>query len=334
VKTSVSLVAVLASAAACIAGACGSRTIGGIVDSTANGGPYDTGPTSGATSGTGGSTSGDSAGSGSVTGGSTSGGPIGSGSGVGSGAGGLPGSTVGAGGSVGVAGGPGKGGAPGTGGAVGVGGASGAGGSAGTGPPVSYCSVRYPPPVPILQPLISDFEAGPIVQAYKPSGAWNADTDGTGVALMTIEPCGTSGKGMHFVGKGHTVWGADVSAAIVSQTQPVDVSAYRGIRFVMTATTPTTTIFRALDPYSQPACGRCNDLVIGAECYSGYIKVLPILPDRTPHVVLWTDLTQQTWGYRPPGTSAFDARNLVSLAFAFDIGVDFDVCIDDITFIK
>jgi len=54
--------------------------------------------------------------------------------------------------------------------------------------------------------------------------------------------------------------------------------------------------------------------------------------DGAVTTVKWTDLTRQGWGYRPLGTEAFDTKNLVSIAFAFE-KLDWDVCIDDVKFI-
>src|SRR6185369_10167091 len=112
---------------------------------------------------------------------------------------------------------------------------SGTGGSAGKssvdgGPDVSggskavtYCAMPYPTPLRPTSSLLSDFEndAGIALQTIMPGGIWSMDTDGQRTTSLTIEPCGTTGQGMHFKGAGHTTWGADVAAAIVSQLQPV-----------------------------------------------------------------------------------------------------------------
>src|SRR5439155_9092686 len=123
-----------------------------------------------------------------------------------------------------------------------------------------------------------------------------------------------------------SVWGADAAAAIVSQTQPVDVSAYSGMSFVMKSVATNSLIYKVQNPYSQPPCGKCDmaaTAVPGTECYSGYIKIVPLpAGDSTPIVVKWADLGQQSWGYHAPGTAMFDIHNLISVAFAFDKGVD------------
>jgi hypothetical protein len=97
----------------------------------------------------------------------------------------------------------------------------------------------------------------------------------------------------------------------------------------------TSLIVKVENPYSQPACGKCDDGVLGSECRSGYIKTLA-LPSQvvTPFVVRWSELSQQSWGYKAPGTVQFDTRNLVTLVFAFDTNVDFDVCIDDVELVR
>jgi hypothetical protein len=106
------------------------------------------------------------------------------------------------------------------------------------------------------------------------------------------------------------------------------------VSFLIRARASTSLLVKVENPYSQPACGKCEDTVMGAECYAGYI--LPrALPAEVivPIVVTWGEFAQQAWGYHAPGTAAFDPRNLVSLSFAFDKSVDFDVCIDDVIFV-
>jgi hypothetical protein len=151
---------------------------------------------------------------------------------------------------------------------------------------------------------------------------------------MGVEPCGLRGLGLHFAGQGHNTWGAIVGTVLVGITQPLDVSAYRGVSFLVRSRSATTMFVKIENPYSQPACGKCDDTVIGAECYSGYIRTVMLPADViVPMTVMWSDFAQQTWGYRAPGTALFDAANLETFSFAFDKGVDFDVCFDDVTLV-
>jgi len=212
---------------------------------------------------------------------------------------------------------------------------------------VTYCMSSYPAPLPVTSAMISDFdgEGGVLVQSIMPGGVWAVDTDGTGTPkelVPNVTSCGTTGNGIHFAGTGHTVWGADVAAAVVAQTQSVDVSSYSGISFVLKPVANTNLIFKVQNPYSQPGCGLCTDQAVGAppppvgtECYPGFIKNVSLVAnDATPIVVKWTDLMQQGWGYHPPTVVTFDPANLVSIAFAFDKNVDFDVCLDDVKFVQ
>jgi hypothetical protein len=224
----------------------------------------------------------------------------------------------------------------------------GSGGSGSGGHAVTYCDPAKwttVEPQPITMDLCSDFDAEGSeigIHCISPGGIWAVDVDGMGTSKadsMTVGACGTTGNGMHFVGMGHSGWGADVAAAIVSQLQPVDVSMYSGMSFVMVAKTATNLIFKVQSPYSQPPCGKCDEAnppaVAGTECYSGYTKNVPIAANSTaPIVVKWDELSQQMWGYRAPGTAQFDKFNLTSVAFAFDTNVNFDVCIDDVKFVQ
>ena len=279
-----------------------------------------TGPTTGATGMGGGATSVTSGMGGEIVGAGGFGGGI-----TTSGAGNFPASTGGGLGGTGASGGSGGGfagsfgagglSATGTGGSGPItGGAAGSGGSAtgGSGPidggpdvdvgskAVAYCAMPYPAPIRVTSDLLSDFDgdAGLALQTVTPGGIWTVDTDGAGSTSLTIEPCGTTGKGLHFKGAGHSIWGADVAAAIVSQLQPVDTTAYRGIGFVMRSAVANSAIIKVLTPYSQPACGRCDDTMLGTECYSGYIVVMQTTSDNRMQVIPWPAFAQQSWGYK------------------------------------
>jgi hypothetical protein len=229
-----------------------------------------------------------------------------------------------------------------TGGSTGTGGAGGSDG--GGSKAVAYCMPAYPEPLPITSADVTDFDSDAtplLVNSITPGGVWMTDTDGAGTPRdqsMALEMCGTNGTGLHFHGVGHTGWGADVAAAIISQLQPADVSAYSGMSFVMKSLTGTPTlIFKVQNPYAQPGCGFCVDSLTppaGLECYAGFIKNIGLTANSTdPIVVRWSELAQQGWGYKASGVTKFDPNNLISIAFAFDSMVDFDVCIDDVKFI-
>jgi hypothetical protein len=169
---------------------------------------------------------------------------------------------------------------------------------------------NYAPPVPVTQALISDFdgEAGLSVVAIMPAGVWGADVDPTGTLQLDsfkVEPCGTTGNGFHFHGAGHTGWGADAAAAIVSQLQPVDVSTYSGISFVLKSTNGL--LLPVSSRCKTPTAARMPEVImdlpantdVSDDCYPGTPK--PSRRGDTAQVVMFSDLTQQGWGYRPPG---------------------------------
>jgi hypothetical protein len=219
---------------------------------------------------------------------------------------------------------------------------SGGAGGATTGGPGAAGGSPFDCPRPIFAPVlptstnISDFDGdgGAVVQAVMGGGMWDIDTDMTGETTMRVEACGTAGKGLHFTGRGHTRWGADVAASMISTVQSLDVSAYRGVSFVVRSALRTPLLLKIMSPYSQPACGRCDDSNVAPDddCFSGYTKLLETTVDAAPQLVRWSDFAQQSWGYRPLGSATFDTRALTAIAFAFLENVDFDVCIDDVKF--
>jgi hypothetical protein len=212
-------------------------------------------------------------------------------------------------------------------------GSAGSGGSGIDGSaPRCYGKVAYPETVTF--PVISKFDgdAGTTIEAVTPGGVWLPDSDGLGTLSMKVEPCGTTGSGLHFVGSGHVAWGADIAAAFVGPIQAVDASRYSGISFVIKAQTPLAVFVKLQNLDSSPSCGRCNDAVPGSECYAGYMNTVAATNGGTPFSLRWSDFVATTWGYHWPGQRSIDPKELVSIAFAIDKNVDFDICIDDIVF--
>jgi hypothetical protein len=212
-------------------------------------------------------------------------------------------------------------------------------GTGGSAPGTDYCMPAYPPAQTVSSATISDFEgeAGSAVLSTMPGGVWNADVDGTATAqadVFKFESCGTTGTGLHFKGGGFTKWGADVAAAFVSGTQGIDAGSYTGISFVLKSATPTPVIFKLQNPDSQPSCGKCDDTVLGSECYAGYVKNIST-NDGTPQTVNFADVGKAGWGYHNMGQFAIDPKNLISIAFAVaNTTPMFDICVDDVKFVQ
>src|SRR4051812_40540848 len=87
---------------------------------------------------------------------------------------------------------------------------------------VADCTSTGMPATAMMSEMISDFEgeAGVGIQGIMPGGVWAVDKDTTGTADMKVEACGTTGTGLHFLGAGHTGWGADVAAAFIGPESP------------------------------------------------------------------------------------------------------------------
>jgi hypothetical protein len=209
----------------------------------------------------------------------------------------------------------------------------GAGGAASTGD----CTSTGMPADTMMSALISDFEgeAGTGIMVGSAAGGWTVDTDMSGMTDLKVEPCGTTGNGLHFTGTMHTGWGADAAATIVSATTPVDASQYTGITFTIKGAKATTVLVKMQNPDSSPAFCQCGTTAAtqAANCYAGYAKTITAPTEAMPMTLTWNQITKTTWGYHKPGQSTIDPANLISLAFAVEKG-DFDLCIDDVKFTK
>jgi hypothetical protein len=210
----------------------------------------------------------------------------------------------------------------------------------------ALCTNMCSPAMPVTSATISDFEgeAGLAVTAVDPHGVWAMDKDASpgGLGAYLVEPCGTTGNGLHFTGSNFTIWGADVAAAFITNTAPIDASAYAGISFVLKSATPVSVIVKVQNADSQPApaCGNCVETVpatLGSECYAGYLKIVSsdTAANPVPQMLRWADITKAGWGYHFPNQFIIDPTQLMSIAFAVDNTVaTFDLCIDDIKFFK
>ena len=81
---------------------------------------------------------------------------------------------------------------------------------------VTYCdpSTWSVCPLPVTSAACSDFDSDSNpdgIHCVVRGGLWGVDVDSTGTLKADsskIEPCGTTGNGFHFVGKGHSCYGA------------------------------------------------------------------------------------------------------------------------------
>jgi hypothetical protein len=162
-------------------------------------------------------------------------------------------------------------------------------------------------------------------------GFWSLTHDDKGTASWAVEPCGTTGKGLHFKGSGNSDWGAMMEAAFMFYTQPIDTNGSTGIAFTMEST--ASVIVRVNEPENSPVFCLCNDATPGQDCYAGFgVSVAPLAFPMTVSLP-WAFFTKPTWGYHAPGKVAVDPSRLLSLVIGVDqTAGDFDICIDDIRF--
>ena len=166
---------------------------------------------------------------------------------------------------------------------------------------------------------------------------WVIDTDGspTGTLSSAFEPCGNpsypSNKGLRVKGSGFTRWGISISRFLVSVRQPVDLSGFDDVGVFIFSPTITPVLLKFLNPYAYQECGNCNDTSPESECFSGFVANLFTTSGNDARGVMWSDLKQQTWGYRPPGVTMLDPSNVVAIALFIDQTVgSFDICLEDV----
>jgi len=114
-----------------------------------------------------------------------------------------------------------------------------------------------------------------------------------------------------------------------------DASMYKGISFWAKANMGSSLAIRVgiKDKNTAPEGGVCDaTMSSGAEaCNDDWSKNLNLTTSWTPYTVLFTELRQANWGKAFP---AFDAANAMAVQFQVNQNLDFDVCIDDLAFVR
>src|SRR5262249_52044927 len=119
--------------------------------------------------------------------------------------------------------------------------------------------------------------------AVSPGSTWTTSQDATSTSSLAAESSGdaSQGRAAHFrgqVGPNANLAYAEMDgnlSGIATDARPtgVDASAYAGIAFKVKAgpgNTATSVLVIAANEESIPACGLCNNAVVGKECYAGY----------------------------------------------------------------
>jgi len=244
--------------------------------------------------------------------------------------------------------------------AAGSGMPSGAGSSAGSGMTATAgagmstggvnCSALPPPSN--ADDVVANFEegTGAVLQVGGRGGGFYMFNDGTGMQTpptgalppaTKTDRCGST-YALCMSGKGFMTWGAGMgtdfaptSAGMGMGTkQTYDASAYKGIAFWAKSNTPTASVRVGFkDKDTAPEGGQCDAMMSSGAmaCNDDFGKALSFTNAWQPFTLMFSDLTQAGWG---KAFTAFDPKAVYSVQFQISQGVDFDLCIDDLAFVR
>jgi hypothetical protein len=140
--------------------------------------------------------------------------------------------------------------------------------------------------------------------------------------------------GVHVVANDlFTNWGAGVGFNLnspdTSTRLKYDVSPYTGIVFWARAGTGTATlrvklVTADIAPDTESG-GECT-----ADCNDAFGYGIDMTTTWQEYSIAFADLTQQGWGYTPPG--GFDSTGVLTVQLHADAGAAFDIWLDDVRF--
>jgi hypothetical protein len=233
-----------------------------------------------------------------------------------------------------------------TGGTAGSGGTSGSGGMSGSGGVPPYCTADFRPTDPTA--LIDDIEDGNslIAMVQTRNGSWWVTTDGTDGTITPPNDAAPpperilggrceSEFGMRLTGQGFTQWGANISIGFryVSDQEPVDVSAFRGVMFwARVGETHNSPVRVGIqDSNTHPNGGVCDPTPdVPEQCYDGFgTQVVPIGTEWRLYQLDFSRMTQQGFGHQ---AEALDTTALYGMEWTVMQGTVFDLWLDDLWF--
>lgn len=229
---------------------------------------------------------------------------------------------------------------------------SGTSGSMSTGGAMVDCSALALPSD--ADDVISTFEdgMGNVNQSAGRGGGFYMFNDGSGMQMPPPGMLPPARKEMRcdsmfalcMSGKGFTVWGAGMGTDLgptgsadggVGSKNPYDASMYKGIQFWAKANAGSATAVRVgfKDANTAPEGGNCDATMdSGPEaCNDDWGKNINFTTSWAPYTILWTELKQAGWG---KATTSYDVANAYSIQFQVNKGLDFDLCIDDLAFVR
>jgi hypothetical protein len=225
------------------------------------------------------------------------------------------------------------------------------GGSAGSGAAIDCTALPLPAD---MDDVVSTFEdgTGNVNQAAGRGGGFYMFNDGTGMQTpapgalpdaTATERCGSM-FAMCMSGSGFTVWGAgmgtDLGPTITDDAgmmakSAYDASGYSGISFWAKANPGSALAVRVSlkDANTAPEGGVCDmTMDSGAEaCNDDWGKNITLTTEWAPYTITYAELRQSMWGKQ---FTAFEDTAVYSIQFQINKGLDFDLCIDDLAFVR
>jgi hypothetical protein len=208
------------------------------------------------------------------------------------------------------------------------------------------------PPPSNADDVVANFEdgTGAVLQVGGRGGGFYMFNDGTGMQTpppgmlppaTKADRCGST-YALCMSGKGFMTWGAGMgtdfaptSAGMGMGTkQTYDAGAYKGIAFWAKSNTATASVRVGFkDKDTAPEGGQCDAMMTsGAQaCNDDFGKAISLTNAWQPFTVMFSDLTQAGWG---KAFTAFNAKAVYSVQFQVSQGVDFDLCVDDVAFVR
>jgi len=237
----------------------------------------------------------------------------------------------------------------GTGGPAATSGSSAAGGPAGAGN--VNCSAL--PLTSNPDDVVATFEegTGAVLQVGGRGGGFYMFNDSTGMQtpppgmLPPAAPTNRCGStyALCMSGKNFTTWGAGMGTDFAPTTggmgmgtkQTYDASVYKGVAFwaKSNGAGPISVRVGFKDKNTAPEGGQCDaNAKAGAEqCNDDWGKAVSFTPEWQPVKLSFAELTQSGWG---KAFTAFEIKSVYSIQYQVSQGVDFDVCIDDLQFVR
>jgi hypothetical protein len=209
------------------------------------------------------------------------------------------------------------------------------------------------PPASNPDDIVATFEegTGAVLQTGGRGGGFYMYNDGTGMQTpptgmlppaVPTNRCGST-YALCMSGKNFMTWGAGMGTDFAMTTggmgmgakQTYDASMYKGVAFwaKTNGAAPISVRVSFKDKNTAPEGGQCDAMAkAGAEqCNDDWGKAISFTPQWQPVTVSFAELTQSGWG---KAFTAFEVKSVYSIQYQVSQGVDFDVCIDDLQFVR